>query len=67
MASRGGGSRPVGTDGNDFMHREKVASQYEIRFVLFFKLNIQNFLIILFFLGKIEFDLNIKCWKQKIC
>jgi hypothetical protein len=30
MASRGG-PRPTGTDGNDFMHREKVASQYAIR------------------------------------
>lgn len=31
MASRDGGKRPVGTDGNDFMHRQKIASQYEIR------------------------------------
>jgi hypothetical protein len=30
MASRGG-SRPAGTDGNDFMHREKVAMRYELR------------------------------------
>ncbi|CAF0977886.1 unnamed protein product [Brachionus calyciflorus] len=30
MASRGGTSRPVGTDGTDYMHREKVASQYAI-------------------------------------
>ena len=33
MASRGGGgvSRPSGTDGNDYLHREKVASRYEQR------------------------------------
>ena len=30
MASRGG-SRPTGTDGNDYLHREKVASRYEQR------------------------------------
>ena len=30
MAARGGGVRPTGTDGNDFSHREKVASQYTI-------------------------------------
>lgn len=32
MASRDGGKRPVGTDGNDFMHRQKIASQYETRY-----------------------------------
>ena len=30
MASRGGGVRPVGTDGNDFMHRQRIASQYSV-------------------------------------
>ena len=30
MASRGG-TRPAGTDGNDYLHREKVASRYELR------------------------------------
>ena len=31
MASREG-ARPTGTDGTDFMHRQKVASQYAKRF-----------------------------------
>ena len=31
MASRGGGARPTGTDGTDFAHRQKVASQYSVR------------------------------------
>ena len=35
MASREGGARPAGTDGNDFKHREKVASHYAIRHVIF--------------------------------
>lgn len=35
MASRSGNSRPSGTDGNDYMHREKVASEYEIRLYFF--------------------------------
>jgi hypothetical protein len=36
MASRGGGvTRPTGTDGNDYLHREQVASQYSIRHVYF--------------------------------
>lgn len=32
MASRDGGARPQGTDGNDFMHRQKIASNYTIRY-----------------------------------
>lgn len=33
MASRGGGQRPVGTDGGDYLHRQRVATQYETRYI----------------------------------
>ena len=32
MASRGG-QRAAGTDGTDFMHRERIASHYSVRSV----------------------------------
>lgn len=52
MASRGGGTRPSGTDGTDFKHREKVASQYAIRFLLLNIKNKKKFFVIFLFLFK---------------
>lgn len=51
MASRDGGKRPVGTDGNDFMHRQRVATQYETRYAFFILLILFPMLIL--FLNKI--------------
>lgn len=37
MASRGNMAQALGTDGSDFTHRQKVAGQYQIRWVIILK------------------------------